>query len=268
MIMLLLDAYGFVVSLPNNAKLVFVLTERCSRLATDTPCNHVTFGSDALSESPDFSHEADWASKWSIGNICFGDIEPDDPEQWQRWEMDAGSLRRGGTVLIYCPPCVCQLHTAFGLVSTSRFGSPIITIKIRVDDRIRSSCCEQGSGSAKVRNLRSGLFAGRSGQSAGHLDRPWLDKRLDDLDEQESEEGETPLTEQSAGDYNNPGNVWPPLVQVIVLGECDSLTSAMNSPPFRRESRMPRANHIYLMGTNSSSGRRALGRFDTRNYKV
>jgi hypothetical protein len=249
------------VTLPNHAKLVYALTEHCFKSATDTPCNQATFGADALQISSKFAH-ADWRRDWSIGDICFGQIHPDDPEQWQKWEMDSASLKRGGTVLIYCSPCVCQVHTALGLISSSWNGSPLIEIKIRVDDRIHSKCCEQGTASANIRNLRAALGT-RDFPLARHFDRPWLDQRLDYLeDDDDSEEVEMPVSEQSAGNCLNPGDVWPPLLQVIVLGEYDPMTAMMRRPPFKLEPRMPKVNHIYLMGTSSSSKRRLLGSFD------
>jgi hypothetical protein len=255
------------VSLPNHARLVFVLTENCSKLATDKPCSQVKFDGDALlidamkGSRSRYTHEADWRSGWSIGSICLKAIEPSDPVQWQKWEMELASSRSGGTVLVYCPPCVCQVHTAFSLIRSSWEDSPLVTVKIRVDDRIRSSCCDHGSRRANIRDLRPRLRNANS-LPAETFDRPWLDKRLYDMGDDDSEEVELPVSKQSAGDYRHPGHVWPPLLQVIVLGECDSMADVLNSAPFRHEARMPRANHIYLMGVTSNQERKLLGEFD------
>jgi hypothetical protein len=259
------------VDLPNNAKLLFVLTERCFKSATGRSCNYDTFGVDALSGTThyltsDFALESDWRSDWSIGKICFDAIKRDDPEQWLKWETDPNLSQHVGTVLIYCPPCVCQVHTALSLISSPWRWSSLINVKIRVDDRIHSSCCNEGSPSAKIRSLRDEL-GNRSSAPAGHFDRPWLDQRLEDLDEEDSEEegGHPPLSEQTAGDHNNPGyEEWPPLLQVIVLGECDPMTTVMRNPPFKREAKRPRANRIYHMGATSVWKRKLLGTFNPR----
>ena len=265
MVTILSAADGPTVQLPNSAKLVFVLTEPCYRA---TSCDPVTFGDDALSGDHydvtlNFAHETDWRSEWSIGHICFRAIEPDDPEQWQKWEMDNSTSQSAGTVLIYCPPCVCQVHTAMSLISSMWRWTPLITIKIRVDYRIPSRCCEHGSGRAKIHSLRARLQDGTD-QQAKKFDRPWLDQRRYHLTGNDFEEAELPVSEQTAGDYKNPGRVWPPLLQVIVLGECESMTDMLNSPPFRRVSKMPEANQIYLMGTYSETGRDLLGEFNPR----
>jgi hypothetical protein len=178
--------------------------------------------------------------------------------------MDSMSPRGGGVVLIYCPPCVCQIHTAFSLIRSCWGSSTIVAIRIRVDDRMRSSCCDRDSGRAIVRDLRERL-RDATGFPEEAFDRPWLDNRLYDMGDDDSEEIELPVSEQSAGDYYNPGyDVWPPLLQVIVLGEHGSMTNVLNSPPFRSEARMPRANHIYLMGATGGSRRKLLGVFDPR----
>jgi hypothetical protein len=248
------------VNLPNHAKLLFVLTEHCSKSATGRSCNCKTFGVDALSGAThyvtsEFALEADWRSDWSIGKICFDAIERDDPEQWLKWETDPNLSQPVGTVLIYCPPCVCQVHTALSLISSPWGWSSLIDVRIRVDDRIHSSCCEKGSPSARLRNLRDTLGS-RTSPPAGYFD----------LDEEDSEDGHLPLSEQTAGDHNNPGyEGWPPLLQVIVLGECDTpITTVMRSPPFMREPKVPRANRIYQMGATSVWKRKLLGSFNPR----
>jgi hypothetical protein len=260
-----------IVALPNEAKHVFVLTRRCYRLATNTPCNGATSGGEVVSRDSffgprGFTHEVDWKSNWSIGKQCLLAIEHVDPEQWQRWEMDIISQHSAGTVLIYCPPCVCQIHTAFGLIrAISRINSSLVAMRIRVDDRLPSSCYDRDSGRAFVRGLRDRL-RNSDDYPQERFDRPWLDKRLYDMEvDDDSEEIEMPASEQSAEGYLDPGHVWPPLLQVIVLGECDAMTEVLHSPPWKAEARMPRVNHIYHM---DRPRRKLLGTFDPRQVSA
>jgi len=258
--------------LPGRAVLVFVATDECLRKS----CDYKDFNQDVFVRPPKLSFESNGGSD-DIHHTVIKEITHDvDAETVQTWAQESSSngnfAGKLATVLIYCPPCIHQIHTAMHICAAGDYGS-LYSFKIRVDDRLTTSCRSLEGSTVAFKSLLSHFIDILSGPRwylrDDYLDRQWMVQRQYDLEENEDRPNGP---SKQAGDFLNPGRTVPNLGAVVVLGEVSHLIPIMNSGSFTRVSTMPRATQIWNMSGDASGKRtllgtyirsRAIGRSDT-----
>ena len=182
--------------------------------------------------------------------------------------------RQLGTIFIYIAPCKRLIRTALRLVTQppQRKKAELWEYKIRIDDRLYSSCCHLAS--QNVERLKRILLQLDSNSSwAVGLDFPdayeylnidWIERRLYDI-----EESEVALEENiessmewcyifESSSYNDPKE---DVAAVFIIGEEVQVIKIMSMPPFPTEARQPRAPEVYKMSYQIPWKRDFIGTF-------
>jgi len=155
------------------------------------------------------------------------------------------------SLYVYCPPCVCLIHTAISVCR--RLQSPYVTVQFRPDSRLVASCCstvDRSSGmrslSEWVRNSEANATAYMSSILAEYLDTVWLDQRLECLDY------ELPYDFQESSDSG---------LRFLILGEADYISHMVQRAP----GRIPKVTDIWHFKPNYLNVHRTFfGRFIER----
>jgi len=135
------------------------------------------------------------------------------------------------SLYVYCPPCVCLIHTAISVCR--RLQSPYVTVQLRPDSRLVASCCltvDRSSGmrslSEWVRDSEANATGHMSSILATYLDTVWLDQRLECLDY------ELPYDFQESSDSG---------LRFLILGEADYISHMVQRAP----GRIPKVTDIW-----------------------
>ena len=168
-----------------------MLTESCLNANTPAPCEDYDFGSHmtwGVNEKP--IHIANNTHQWNVGRRISDIIERDalpaiDQADLFHRELDDDKEwikvpRKVVKVWIYCGPCCCLIRTAF-MICKSQGVSRHLEITIRVDHRLKTSCCSSSLvGLARVKALLVGSehLERIWNNFEDHLDRPWMEKAI------------------------------------------------------------------------------------------
>ena len=172
---------------------MFMLTESCLNASTPAPCEHHDFESHLtwglVNEKP--IHIANNTHQWNVGrrisDIVVRDALPliDEAYLYVRElnedESDrVKAPRKVIKVWIYCSPCCCLIRTAW-MICESKRVSRHLEIAIRVDYRLKASCCSSSLvGLARVKSLLKGSENQERNwiKFEDHLDRPWMERTI------------------------------------------------------------------------------------------
>jgi hypothetical protein len=177
-------------------------------------------------------------------------------------------------LFFYCAPCICSIQAT--LKMSAKLSTRLLRCVVRVDDGISSSCGHEKGKSTALKSIiefmdtcESGIVDPEliKGKNTGHiefLDRPWIEQRLFDLDD--NQYGYRPLPSiqstiarifaQHKGDSRTAG--------IVILGEFEQCTSIMQAPPFRADPRPLLERGVYQMRGKNPWERKFLGTFATR----
>lgn len=275
----------------DNAELYFVLTSECQSVSLGASCTPESVGDLCIQEDfPGFTPEGDEVY-WSLGRRLTDSIDPELPSEVERVfnsdvsESILDDLKSlvlnhalpAARAKIYCGPCACAIRTA--LLICRDHSSKLITYEVRVDERIRTSCCSPSTVGESISSLlqamqmtetRQMVKSGKPRLFYGllrHLDRLWIETRLYQL-ETRSPDALTAndMIERREELISQVARHGPP---AIFLGEIDYLGHVLALPVFHQLPRPPRVNEIYLVqrkGSFLSWETRYLGTFTPRNY--
>lgn len=228
----------------------FVLTSKCRKMHTSSPCDVLQLGSEAdyYKSLLDISsyHEFGGNTLWqTINRLINVKSIAEESEQYETLafhllrEKDSylSGEQRGIlkamlpllNVYIYCSPCVCLIHTALRICA--KISTPLVRVLIRPDDRLLSSCCVDAD---RIVGLKSIVDWVRDSEAEArpvysysitqYLDRIWAERRLDHF------EYEEPYN------YKEVSNC-----EIIVIGEGDYLAPILQKAP----GRIPKAMDIW-----------------------
>ena len=157
-------------------------------------------------------------------------------------------------VYIYCPPCICQVWTAFRICKGAKGPEEaLLQFCVRIDDRLTATCCRASSNTAKLisitEQIRSIEMDGKhlypfyQGKNIKYIDRDWIDQRLYDQEDE--------LFQASAvGEARSLAFIFDQFPKkdvsaVIVLGERDHLVPMLQYPPFQKYEKTLRENQFF-----------------------
>ena len=224
-------------------KLLFMMTESCLNMNpfnTYKPCQDLNFASDSIWNQK--GHIASSTHQWNMGRRISDDIERDvlpifdQADLYDITEDDQGERvkisRRVAKVWIYCGPCSCLLTTARRICEA--YGvSKHLEMAIRVDHRLRTSCCSSStSGLDRVKDLLEGSEVRERDMAHSYdfgdfLDRPWMERAIIRAEnEQDTVLGqpETPRSHQGLlREYSAEYDFDRRSYMTLIMGECDYL---------------------------------------------
>ncbi|KAI3318915.1 hypothetical protein HD806DRAFT_510376 [Xylariaceae sp. AK1471] len=247
---------ALLIELRGCIKLHFVLTSKCHKRHSSTPCDTLQLGSQAASYTELDIPNTRWDKSsrnenggntlWQLtkrliginsivetlkeeGNLIGALLNEKEYMLTDTQRLCLETMAPLITVSIYCSPCVCLIHTAFTICR--KLSSPFVAISIRPDDRLISSCCMNTD---RVLGLRGILDWVREWEAkanqyescvmARYLDRIWVERRLDHFE------------------YEQPYEfVEDRECRAIIIGEADHLTPLLQKAP----GRIPRAMDIW-----------------------
>jgi hypothetical protein len=164
-------------------------------------------------------------------------------------------------LFFYCAPCICSIQAT--LKMSAELSTRLLRCVVRVDDEILSRCGHEKGKSVAFKSImefmdpfESGiagpeLIEGKNTSYMKYLDKPWIEQRLFDLDD--NQYGYRPLPSiqstiarifaQHKGDSRTAG--------IVILGEFEQCTSIMQTPPFPADPRPLLERGVYqLKGKN------------------
>jgi hypothetical protein len=248
----------------------FVLTEQCRNEGTDSPCDQTNFGPMSFFHKHCFVPLEAHYSGSSPGHWIAKDIDPQkftsiDLEKCAEFHraLQAHAINRGDVDLpinsqflvklyIYCPPCACQMATAFE-VCRSVNTYPFLDIRVRVDYRQPTSC---SLSSRRIDGLASLIDYIKRQESSSKMtesikaklkiiDRQWLEQTIYDYDE--DVQITTPSPANRLSHIVRPHTDKDLCAAIIILGEADYCIPLMGSAPFPpfKPGRMPQETQLY-----------------------
>ena len=229
-----------------SEKLMFMLTESCLNENTPAPCEKHDFMSHMtwiVNEKP--IHIANNTHQWNVGrrisDLVIRDTLPlvDQADLFLRELDDNGDEwikipRKVVKVWIYCGPCCCLIRTAF-IICGSRGMSRHVEIAIRVDYRLKTSCCSSSvMGLVRVKALLIGSeeVERKWVNFEDHLDRPWIEKIILAAENRQGGplgQAETSKSQQDLfREYSNEHENDKSSAMSFIIGEADYLASLMD----------------------------------------
>ena len=191
----------------SNPPMCFLLTHKCTDFSTPPSCKDEDFGAIMFKQQVETQSYHKWQltknkfdvgarlnDQFSIGNWSRGDVQ-------DFWKKDASSRTPAGKSYYYVGPCQRQIQEAYACLLE---GSSVFSATIRVDERLRCSCC-QGAEVDLVKRLsslrdwieralempkRGSDIPGRLGLT-GYFDRLYLEQRIYEVDVSDPSESMT-----------------------------------------------------------------------------
>ncbi|RYP20524.1 hypothetical protein DL767_009427 [Monosporascus sp. MG133] len=248
------DSEGLMTELTACTK-YFVLTSECRKVQTQHPCDVRYLGPQVVanSTSNDHVHQYNVSSRCLKGGNSLGQLTKrligigskirDHSLNWSPFLDETAPLI---VLYIYCPPCVCLIHTALAICA--KVSSDAVDVFIRPDDRLAATCCSTVD---RTLGLRSVLDWVRQWEAratmdsysslAKYLDNVWIDCRLDHL------YYEQPYTYLESSES-----------RAMILGETAYLTPLLQRAP----GRIPKPTDIWILNTGNPNPQRIFfGRF-------
>lgn len=243
-----------------------VLTAQCRLVSEDLSCESSLGQLFSYESSPPFSdpsHLANEMHPWDLASRLLSSItllgmgfDIDRlPELQRDAEIEGRELAvKKEKVYIYCPPCLCQVWTAFRICKGAKGPEEaLLQFCVRIDNRLKATCCRASSGTAGlaaiVDQIRSIEMDGKhlyplyQGKNIKYIDRDWIDQRLYDQEDelfQASAVGEARSLSFIFDQFTTKN-----VSAVIVLGERDHLVPMLQYSPFRKYERTLRENQFF-----------------------
>jgi hypothetical protein len=179
---------------------------------------------------------------------------------------------------LYCAPCIRAIRTA--LLTCARESSTFLGCLVRVDDRIPSSCCPEVRKLDRLVSLVSRVKEREAGtlqylhENFKYLDRPWIEKRIYELEEELSTPGDPQTIFDRIKTFLEVISYGPSNRAVAILGEPNECAWILQTKPFEWKARMPKETEVYLLQLISYNehksvwDRELLGSFTPRNFKA
>ena len=244
-------------------KSFFVLTSRCLYASSKCSCDMYNLGEQSFAREVRGFTTGSYA-QWNLGkrianllplqNITTTDTERQYYRVIEDEKEGKARLQSLATVYVYCPPCVCQIETAYDLCIG--YGiSPLLNFVIRIDDRIPVDCCSETTGihglvslNNKIKEIEDSDYwpMGDIGPKTHYIDRPWIERRVY---EAEQETYQPSFWDNPSQNVNRIfGEVWGESNKkaiVVILTELEHCSLMVESPPFPQEPRKPRETEIF-----------------------
>ena len=261
-----------------HPKLFFVLTDRCLRNQSATPCDHTSLG-EQLAPRTEFDFVSFSAStlSWQPGSLIRSKSDYRShisftSAQLEGYHLQVRKLQMSLAILadeietprtelaflkiyIYCAPCACQISSALSM----RFRRPEdwwVSVEkiIRVDHRLSASCCAADSERLNAcESLLQYMTANIHEEKLRDIDWNFLDISIyeywdDDMEpDQLSEYMERILDDHKADES---------VVGIIFIGERNATLPLLKSGPFpQNEPRMPPSSSPIFMLSLELDGR-------------
>lgn len=153
------------------------------------------------------------------------------------------------TIVIFVAPCLRLLRTALDVCPIRPKGKSLLfNFVIRVDDRLRSSCCTPEAAQRRLRALANFFRENASDNWAGlqdFLDLPWIDQRLYDLEQTETPPPDFPSLDHIFDERRNRKDVDQLVAAIFVIGEGEEMVRMFRLLPLTYSPAMPRAGQFY-----------------------
>lgn len=280
---------------PRKAGIFFILTDACLSHPDPSFCRPRTFKEDPLTDDTDAQPPRSYSNfvgRQSLGKRIIAQVNMENFS-----DQDLNAIIREENLLrehygnlyevearanfyMYCAPCLRLLHTAMKIGCDAQ-ANMLVNFHIRVDDRLKSTCCENTNRGQRLVDLIDSLKTAETSDAESSarlydlLDRTWMEQRIYNIEEdaQPHNEHDTLTARQLDHIFNPDGYDEKTTAGIIVLGEVAEITKIMESQPFVRSSRMPRPTEIFKMEPSYDQTaketwyqRRPLGTY-TRNFK-
>ncbi|SCO88755.1 uncharacterized protein FRV6_12882 [Fusarium oxysporum] len=236
----------------------FVLTNECRKAQMQQPCDMRYLGAQVVSNVGNNDHNQPYnvSSRGLRGGNSLGQltnrligIDSKLREDKENAPWNGGYIDQRAPLIvlyIYCPPCVCLIHTAIAICA--QVSTEAVDVYIRPDDRLAATCCASVDRALGVRTLLDWVRRWEAGATtysysglAKYLDTIWLDCRLDHLD------CEQPYTYSESKES-----------RAMILGETVYLVPFLQDAP----GRIPAPTDIWILNTSSPDPQRIFfGRF-------
>jgi hypothetical protein len=177
-------------------------------------------------------------------------------------ELDGRALEDGdkvgfmdpiASVVVYVAPCMRLIDTALGVCR--RIGTRkgrLLEFSIRVDDRLRSSCCTNFQSCARLEELVRSLKEKETikyqtrASLLEFLDLVWMEQRLEELDENP----EAPMDARRIDHiFRERSNTTPDeaLAAILIIGEDEDIIQIMDMLPVEKVPRVPRVGDFFKL---------------------
>ena len=254
---------------------IVILTSKCIEFSDPEPCVDTDFGTRVTDVRVDRMAYHKWnesKNRFDVGSrirdqLSVGNWTRDDVQDF--WKKDSNSRSVAGMCYYYVPVCERAIQEAYACILE---GSALFSANIRVDDRLRCSCCSDRTDlanrllalrdqieTALAKPERGGLLKGRISVS-GYFDRMWLEQRIYEADVDDrgvnADSSNEPF-KQFMGCLEEASYVdWETISGIIIVGEDDHLRQMLTSKAFRQHPHVPSEAEVYAIRGNGifSSG--------------
>jgi hypothetical protein len=177
-------------------------------------------------------------------------------------------------LFFYCAPCICSIQAT--LKMSAELSTRLLRCVVRVDDGISSSCGHEKGKSMALKSIiefmdtfESGIADPEliKGKNIGYikfLDRPWIEQRLFDLDDNQYGYRPLPNIQSTIARIFTQHKDDSKTAGIVILGEFEQCTSIMQTPPFPADPKPLLERGVYQMKSGNPWKRKFLGTFATR----
>ena len=260
--------------------LCFVLTHSCQSISDPPPCQEDDFGhiflSNLFTKCSHHFHHHEWGSwrsnlgytlstQFGLGSCNRGDLQHVLLKDAVSPEDNEVALR--ASAFIYVAPCERLISQAIIICHEASGASRFLWHLVRVDDRLKASCCQSGMGHNRLVSLlhchgkeqRQNLYFNQ------HLDRKWLEQRIHEIEEEERQfiPSHDPTTRFSYSFQPESYSPWEILAGIVHVGEEAQIREIMAPDPFPQHSHIPSAKESFAIHRDLSGvyTRRFLGKY-------